>query len=915
MTVTGRQPVTDAIVGRDEELAALETVAGGASLVLVGAPGIGKTTLWEAGVERLRSAGFRVLLARGSGAETQLSSTALIDLFDSVGPAELDLLPEPQRQALDVALLRAVPAVEPPESHAIAMGVLTSFRALARHEPLLVAIDDLQWIDRSSADALAFAARRLDSERVAFLLARRPGPRSDLERALARRSLQRLEVTPLSFGATRRILSDRLGLVLPRNVLRRVFEATLGNPLFTLEVGLALRARETPELGDDLPLPDHVEDLLGTRVEHLDAPVRRVLLALALQADLRVPQLTALAGATAVDEAVDAGVAVVDGERVRPSHPLLAAVAKKVSRAGERRQLHLELADVVADEELRDLHRALAAASPEESLAGRLAEAAAAASARGAAQQAVVFGEHVLRLTPPASPDRNGRLLALAGYLEVAGARQRVTDLLTPEVDSLPPHDRVRAWLRLAEGGAIKGLPDSERYLDLALAGARADPILRATVLAKKSHLVAASVSHVPEAEDWALEALSVPHIDPHLERLALHGLGWARALRGRPIDEVCARFRNASDAATHITDSPEPVEGLRLLWRGELAGARPILTAFKDLADARGEEVSYALQRMNLCELELRSGNWDAAERLLDEWASADRQLLIKATYQRSRALLAVGRGRPTEAARLAASAFAGAERGVYRWQMLESLRARGIASLLAADAARAAESLGAVWTHMQSHGVDDPGVFPVAADLVEALVALRRADEARSVTERLHALATEQMHPWGLASASRCEATIRLAGDAYDATAAEALTEAADTYHSLGLRFDHARSLLALGRSQRRLRKWGLARESLEAAAVAFDELGSTGWAEQARDEVGRVGGRRPKTELGLSTTEQRVAELAADGLANKEIAQCLFVTVRTVEVHLKNTYRKLGIRSRTQLARRLSELAERQ
>src|SRR5205085_1281610 len=118
---------------------------------------------------------------------------------------------------------------------------------------------------------------------------------------------------------------------------------------------------------------------------------------------------------------------------------------------------------------------------------------------------------------------------------------------------------------------------------------------------------------------------------DPVLERLALHGLGWARAMRGRPIGDVCERFRAASDAAAHLTDSPEPVEGLRLLWRGDVDAARPILSEFLAVADARGEEVSYALQRLTMCDLELRAGRWDAAARLLDEWKSADRQLLIR--------------------------------------------------------------------------------------------------------------------------------------------------------------------------------------------------------------------------------------------------------------------------------------------
>src|SRR5262249_17250391 len=153
-------------------------------------------------------------------------------------------------------------------------------RSLAATAPVLVAIDDLQWVDETSGEALAFAARRLEAEPVTFLLARRPGPDSALERALGT-GVVPVEVGTLSIGAIRRLLSDRLGLTLPRHVLRRVYDTTLGNPLFSLEVGRTIAASGAPALTEDVPLPHAVEDLLGTRVAQLDASVRRLLLALA----------------------------------------------------------------------------------------------------------------------------------------------------------------------------------------------------------------------------------------------------------------------------------------------------------------------------------------------------------------------------------------------------------------------------------------------------------------------------------------------------------------------------------------------------------------------------------------------------------------------------------------------------------
>jgi DNA-binding NarL/FixJ family response regulator len=213
-------------------------------------------------------------------------------------------------------------------------------------------------------------------------------------------------------------------------------------------------------------------------------------------------------------------------------------------------------------------------------------------------------------------------------------------------------------------------------------------------------------------------------------------------------------------------------------------------------------------------------------------------------------------------------------------------------------------------VWEHAEREGVTDPGVFPVAPELVEALALLGKLDTALEVTERLRELAERQQHPWGLVTADRCNALVHLAAPGRPAEdAAAALARAAEDYVRLGLRFDRARSLLSLGRAQRRARKWGAARRSLQEAIAAFAQLGSTGWVEQARSELARVGARRPAPSGELTAAERRVAALAASGLSNKEIAQALYVTVYTVEAHLSHAYTKLGVRSRTQLASRLS------
>ncbi len=889
-------------VGREAELTALREFLAAPSaraLVLTGGPGIGKTTLWEAAIDAARADGMRVVLARPNEAEARHSFAALADLFDGV---ELGAVPGPQRAALEVALLRAEPGGAAPEPHAITLGALNALRGLGAS--LVVAIDDVQWLDAASADALAFAARRLAGEPVRFLLARRPGRRSTLELALERGALRRLEVAPLGLEAIRRLLVERLGLRVSRPVLQRIVAATLGNPLFALEQGRVLQERGEPAVGEEIPVPENVEALLGTRVAALPEPLRRALLAVALGGDLRTDALAAIVGRDAVDDALDDGLLLADGDRLRPSHPLLAAVARSRSRRRERRELHRALADVVADDELRARHLALAAERPDAALAETVAQAAAGASAHGAAAVAVELAEQALRLTPPDAPVRAERVLALAGYLETTGARQRVTALLRPELDTLPPgRARVRAWLLLSEGGEVDAYADVHRHLARALAEAGDDPALRAPVLATLALRTAAEgVERMPEAEAWAVEALP-ESADPEAERLALRGLGWARSLRGRPIDDLCDRFDAVSERAAHIVDCPEPVAGLRLLWRGDIEPARENIARFLALADERGEAVSYAWLRLNACELELRTGEWEAVERRLDEWAdSGDRNLLIAPTYRRCRALLAAGRGDAAAAEGWAAPALAEAEALGYRWQVLESHRALGTAALLAHDPGTAVGHLRTVWDYTVREGIDEPGAFPVAADLVEALV--ETGGDPRPVTTRLRALAEEQEHPWGLATAARCAALTQL-GAAPDEAAAAALSAAAETYAELGLRPDAARTLLSLGRAQRRHRKWGAARDALGSAAAAFDALGSEGWAERARAELERVGARRPAATGELTATERRVVELAADGLANKEIASALFVSVRTVEAHLTNAYAKLGVRGRAQLA----------
>jgi DNA-binding CsgD family transcriptional regulator len=903
------------IVGREPELASLRGLLNGEGnlrgLLLVGEPGIGKTTLWEAGVAESRSQGAEVLAARPSESEARLPFAGLIDLCEQVGSAELGTLPTPQRRALEAALLRSDPADGSIHAGAVEFGFVAALRVLAARTPVVIAVDDLQWLDRPSADVLAFAARRLREVSVRFLLARRPAGTTELERALARGPLVRVEVGALTLGAVRRMLRDQLGLTVSRPLLRRVVDVTQGNPLFALEIGRSLPEQGASAEAEEIPLPDSVEEIVGGRVAHLTAGVRTVLLATALSEDLRVGTLSAVAGSDAVDDAVHAGVVVVEGERARAAHPLLAAVARKRSRVHERRELHRFLAGVIDDGPLRALHLALASTGVDENLAADLDVCAREASARGGRQQAVELARHALRLTPAESDARGERVLGLAAARYEAGELRLLTNLLTDELESLPTGAlRARARLLLGEGYGSRSLEETDGQLELALVEAGDDHAMRAYILAKRAANAAAGrVARIGDAEAWALEALRGAD-RREVERVALYALAWAYGLTGRSVDELCARSDVEADTGAYLAASPERVAGQRYVWRGEIARARGALARLFALADERGEEASYGLIRLHICELELRAGEWDAAATLLDEWAESSRgELTFRPQYERCRALLAAGRGDEGNAERWSRDAILRATQTGCRWDELEARRARGIAALRAGRPDRAVEDLVAVWDHTQREGVLEPGAFPAAPDLVEALVELDRMAEARTVTGRLEKLAKLQEHPWALASVKRSRALLRPGSGQADAM----LRAAAADFERLGLRFDAARSLLALGRAQRRKKQWRAARDALATAATSFDTLGSTGWAELARSEQGRVPGRRRAPDGELTPTERRVVELAASGLANKQIATTLFVTVHTVEVHLAHAYAKLGVRSRVQLAARLAAEAE--
>ena len=353
-------------------------------------------------------------------------------------------------------------------------------------------------------------------------------------------------------------------------------------------------------------------------------------------------------------------------------------------------------------------------------------------------------------------------------------------------------------------------------------------------------------LQNVQQAHEWALQGVAAELDRADQRTLVRHALAWTQALQGSPVN---VPTDPGDSREVFHTWTPDRIAGQRLVWRGEVGQARTVLTRLLRTADEQGAQWAYAIQRLHLCELELRVGSWAAAGELLDEWADTlDSRLLHWPMYERCRALAAAGIGAVDDARRWAAEAIARADATGVRWDRFEAQRARGTVALLRHDPAAALPDLLPVWEHCLQHGIDDPGTFPVAPDLVEALVDTGDLATATEVTARLQALGQEQDHPWALVSAQRASATVRLAQGPVDEQSIADLLEATDRLGALGLPFDAARTLRTLGRAMRRARQWGAARETLDTAAAAFDDLGSSGWAADARNELSRVSARKP-------------------------------------------------------------------
>jgi ATP/maltotriose-dependent transcriptional regulator MalT len=912
----------EGVFGRAAELGAIDAflagvASGSHALVFAGPAGVGKTTLLRAGIDQATSSGYTVLRSFPSPGDTRLAFAGLADLLRQRLDVVLPELAPPQRRVLGAALLVEDPLEFTPDPHIVAAAFLTALRTLAAHRPVVLVIDDVQWLDAPSASAVSFAARRFDGERAGLLCAvRSDGPAAPFELARARMEAQLVSVGGLSTAALRQVLRTELDLPLSHPTLHRVHAESAGNPLIALEIGRALTRRGLTRVGGGpLPVPVSVASLVSERLSELPIPVTGVLEVVAVLADALVSRILELGVPGAdLDAAFAAGVIALDDGRVRFSHPVLASAVLGSIPPVRRRELHAAAARSSVSAEERVRHRALAAAGPSSRIAAELDEAALIAEHRGAPAAAAELLELAAALTKdgqPAARHRRllnaGRLLARAGEIRAAAA------LLNDLAAATPPGQRHAEVLAHLAWTIEDDVSVSITRLETARAEAGDAPVLQAKIHAYLSDYRAMRGDHeqartdaqralkfAEQSGDQALIAFLLAH--------AFHcDFRTGRVVDERQLERALELERDLSTLSETELEPPSEVAGLYLNALGRLDEAEQMFKNVLSRAQQEGIEYVRADMLYRLSQLAVRKGE---SRRGL-ELALAGLEVAEQLDLGQLTGALLYGCGFATLQLGQADAVDEYSRRGeqqardvgdrVYL-RMHQALP--GALDLSLGNFAAAAATLAPLAGHLPSLGRRFESFW--TPEIAEALIG---AGELDAAGELLAQLADRHSDPRSQAAAARGRGLL----EAAQGRTANAIAE---LERALQLREQTAREpveegriWLALGAVQRRVKQRRAARESLSHSLACFESADAAIWAGRATAELGRLSGRPPSIGE-LTATERRVAELVAGGLSNRAVAAELVVTVRAIESTLTKVYAKLGVRSRTQLIGKLRD-----
>jgi DNA-binding CsgD family transcriptional regulator len=915
------------LIGRDGETAQIERFLdalseGSRTLLVEGEIGVGKTVLMQRAGEMVRARGYTLLVATPVEVELPLEFAALADLLEAVPRALVDALPGPQRQAVDVAVLRRELSLRPVDPRTIATAVLTVVRQMAAERPVVLLVDDTPWLDAASARVVSFVMRRAGSAPAGLIAAARTEWLADRPRtAVDVLDPDRVEVVRLgamSVGALRELLQARLGLDVSRARMLQLHRTSGGNPLFAMH--LAAQAPRGPSPDAPTSTPDELYGLVSERLAALSASERDVLLLSALCSG---PTHELMRAAAVAPERADDDLDAVVRLRILTehnggldfSHPLLRSVIAGAATPRQRRAAHSRLAAVVDRPEARLRHLALAATGRDETAASAAEEAATVAAARGANETAADLAELAVTLTPSDRPDDRHRRVSLEAECRFAALDPaQACSLLEDVLEALEPGPRRAKTLRnLARYQAYGGRPleEWEVMLTSALDQAGDDDSLRAGILHDLG-FVAGNTGDAARAMAYSAAALecAVRAGDRLTEAQLCAADAFSRFYRGEGVrEDLVARAlaAPAPPATVSMELRPRYVIALMRSLSDDLDGARSLFEQECTTAKEYGIETTLPILLHGFARNEAYSGNWARAESLttegyeLAEEAGSPAGIAFMLT---ARALVHAYRGRVEEARADTEHAMELAVAQGVATVIPFAFYAVGPALLSIGDAAGTHELLGPS-ASVCAAGIGEPALVRFVTDDIEALIRLGELGAAEKSLAPYESRAVELGRGSAIAATGRCRGLL-FAARGELGLAESALDAALEVHRGLPMPFEEARTLLVAGEVHRRARHRSHAQGRLQAALQIFEHLGAPRWAERARDQLGHLGIRRARAGPGLTAGEQQVADLAAIGLSNSQIAARLFMAQRTVEAHLSRVYRKLGVATRTEMVR---------